>query len=251
MSESSSKVKLKLLIDKQNQKVLFAEASKDFVDFLFSLMSLPLGKCVKLLTKNKMVGCIANLHNSIKSLSKTYIQSSQNVESLLNPTPAMVPFQNPLLLSNKGFVRMNKDVYMCPNQENNRYNDICDPYYGNQKVIYHPYVANHPNTVCPSCSNIMSYKLEFVESDCEEQTASGGGFVEGVVTYMVMDDLEVKAMSTISSIALINSFNVKDLGSLEEKVVYVDVKEGLKILELSLQSKEVLTRVFLDNLQGA
>ncbi|XP_065871954.1 uncharacterized protein [Euphorbia lathyris] len=116
MSEPSSKVKVKLLINKKNKKVVFAEASKDFVDFLFSLMSLPLGQVVKLLTKSKMAGCIGNLYNSIESLSETYIQSSQNVEFVLNPKSHMVSFQNPLLLSNKEFVGRN-ELYMCLNQQ--------------------------------------------------------------------------------------------------------------------------------------
>ncbi|WCJ19526.1 hypothetical protein M5689_001812 [Euphorbia peplus] len=233
-SEPSSNVKLKLLIDKKNQKVLFAEASKDFVDFLFSLMSLPLGKCVNLLTKNKMVGCIGNLYDSIESLSQTYIQSSQNVESILNPKSPMVSFQNSLLLCNDQFV---KEVYQC-----------------NSK---HPYVSYASNTRCPSCTYVMAIKLQFVESGpgsaaggpSQVVSSSNGGFVEGVVTYMVMDNLEVKAMSTISSIALMNTFNIKDLGSLEEKVVSVGVEEGLRILQVSLQSKDVLTTVFLRNQQ--
>lgn len=46
-----------------------------------------------------------------------------------------------------------------------------------------------------------------------------GGFVKGVVTYLVMDDLAVKPMSTISSINTLNKFNVTDVGALQEKVV--------------------------------
>ena len=46
-----------------------------------------------------------------------------------------------------------------------------------------------------------------------------------MVTYMVMDDLEVTPMSTISSIALLTKFNVRDVGALEEKVVKVGVEE--------------------------
>ncbi|KAI6669929.1 hypothetical protein NL676_004814 [Syzygium grande] len=46
-----------------------------------------------------------------------------------------------------------------------------------------------------------------------------GGFVKVVVTYMVMIDLAVKPMSTISSITLINKLNVKEIGVLEEKLV--------------------------------
>ena len=52
----------------------------------------------------------------------------------------------------------------------------------------------------------------------EAEVKVSGGFVKEVVTYMVMDDLVVKPMSTISSITLINSFNVKDLSQLEERI---------------------------------
>ena len=48
---------------------------------------------------------------------------------------------------------------------------------------------------------------------------------KGVVTCMVMDDLAVKPMSTISSITLLNALRVKDLESLEEKTVEIDMGE--------------------------
>jgi len=71
--------------------------------------------------------------------------------------------------------------------------------------------------------------------------------VKGVVTYMVMDDLVVTPMSTISSITMLNKFNVKDVGALEERVVQMGMPQGLKLLKTSLQSKTVLTSVFLGN----
>jgi hypothetical protein len=43
--------------------------------------------------------------------------------------------------------------------------------------------------------------------------------VKGVITYMVLDDLDVKPMSTISAITLLSKFNVRDVGAVEEKVV--------------------------------
>ena len=49
--------------------------------------------------------------------------------------------------------------------------------------------------------------------------------MKGVVTYMVMDDLTVEPMSTISSIALLNRFNVKDVGALEEKTIKIGMDE--------------------------
>lgn len=45
------------------------------------------------------------------------------------------------------------------------------------------------------------------------------------MTYMIMDDLEVKPMSTISSIALLNNFNVRDVLLLEERGVPHDMKK--------------------------
>ncbi|TKY45509.1 hypothetical protein E2542_SST30521 [Spatholobus suberectus] len=36
---------------------------------------------------------------------------------------------------------------------------------------------------------------------------------------MVVDDLVIQPMSTISSITLLNKFNIKEVGALQEKVV--------------------------------
>lgn len=51
------------------------------------------------------------------------------------------------------------------------------------------------------------------------------GYVKGVVTYMVMDDLVVNPMSTLSSTTLLNKFNVTDLNRLDEKVIEFDMNE--------------------------
>ncbi|CAL9112531.1 unnamed protein product [Musa textilis] len=46
--------------------------------------------------------------------------------------------------------------------------------------------------------------------------AAGGGYVKGVVTYMVMDNVAVMPVSTISAVSLLNRFHVTDLKSLSE-----------------------------------
>jgi hypothetical protein len=51
------------------------------------------------------------------------------------------------------------------------------------------------------------------------------GFVRGVVTYTVMDSLAVSPMSAISSITLLNTFDIKDIGALQEKTVQLGYKE--------------------------
>ncbi|WCJ19527.1 hypothetical protein M5689_001813 [Euphorbia peplus] len=237
----SSKLKLKLLIDKKNMTVLFAEANKEFVDFLFSLMSLPLGTVVKLLKSDApMPGSLGDLFRSIESIDHTYIQSRENIKSILDPKPAATAFKSPVLLSDCQSV--NRKAYMC--LDKNAY-----PGYA-YSALYHPFMSDVPNTACPCCKKPMNYALNSVDSynSANQGVAGGGGgFVKGVVTYMVMDNLEVKPLSTISSIVLINSLNIRDLSCLEEMVVPVGLIQALKLLRASLESKNVLTSVFLDN----
>ncbi|KAJ0103575.1 hypothetical protein Patl1_06258 [Pistacia atlantica] len=87
----------------------------------------------------------------------------------------------------------------------------------------------------------MSKEIHYVSPDMEitADAAGEGGFVKGVVDYMVMDDLEVMPMSTISGITLLNKFNVKDVDALAER--------GLKLLKASLECNSVLTSVFNGN----
>ncbi|CAL9008518.1 unnamed protein product [Prunus brigantina] len=61
---------------------------------------------------------------------------------------------------------------------------------------------------------------------------------------MIMDDMEVKPMSAISSIALIKNFDVRDVRSLEEIVVPLDKDKRRLLLPLSpsLPNKQRILR---------
>uniref|UniRef100_A0A453E262 Uncharacterized protein n=1 Tax=Aegilops tauschii subsp. strangulata TaxID=200361 RepID=A0A453E262_AEGTS len=114
------------------------------------------------------------------------------------------------------------------------------------------YMTGTRGTACPSCGGQMSKELKLVPSAVPGRQAAqeaggvtGKGFVQGIVTYTVMDDLTVTPMSSMSSITLLNTFGVRDLGALEEKTLQLSYNEGLDILKASLQSKTVLTDVFL------
>lgn len=45
------------------------------------------------------------------------------------------------------------------------------------------------------------------------------------MTYTVMDDLEVRPTSTVSTIALISKLKVEDISSLQERVVELGMQE--------------------------
>lgn len=211
---SSSKVSLKLLIDVKSKKVLFAEASKEFIDFLFNLLRLPIGTVIRLLTKSGMVGSLGKIYESVENLGDTYLlQPEHHKKALLKPNT--VAETSGLLLPANDDDDDDSDLYMCPNRCG--YNVTRD--------------VN--NTRCPSCRNYMKQTVSYVGKEGTTTKVSADsfkdGFVKGVVTYMVMDDLVVQPMSTISSITLLNEFNVKEVGSLQEKMVELGMEEVIML----------------------
>ncbi|KAJ0101344.1 hypothetical protein Patl1_06275 [Pistacia atlantica] len=158
------------------------------------------------------------------------INQNQNKSFLLNPKSSVYSTDIPLLLSDHEL--KTRSVYMCPSHSSN--------------------VAEIPNVACPQCRQKMTVEVFCVNVSStpvgtSPTAAAEGGFVKGVVTYMVMDNLELKPMSTSSSITMLNRFDVKNVGSLEEKVVHFGVEQGLKLLKVSLECKNVFTSIFLGN----
>ncbi|KAG5533320.1 hypothetical protein RHGRI_027495 [Rhododendron griersonianum] len=236
-SSSSSKevITLKLLVDTKNNRVLFAEAGKDFVDFLFTLLSLPAGTVVRLLTAKSMVGCLGNLYDSVENLSDTYMQPNQRKEVLLKPKVQAVR-------SKEASLFLTDDEAPVPAPAVNKMYKCTSCY---------SYIADDPKVICPKCKkNTMTEVVTFVPPTVVKTGLSGEeGYVKGIITYTVMDDLVVMPMSTISGIALLSKINVANVASLEEKVVTFGMDEGLKLLKATLHSKMVLTSIFLGGMK--
>jgi hypothetical protein len=67
---------MKLMVDTSTQRVVYAVAGKEVVDFLFDLLTLPIATVVKLLAGRdsmSMVGCIGDLRRSVELLDDQYI----------------------------------------------------------------------------------------------------------------------------------------------------------------------------------
>ncbi|XP_008245589.1 PREDICTED: uncharacterized protein LOC103343726 [Prunus mume] len=151
----STSVTLKLLVRTKGRKVLFAKATKEVVDFLFNLLSLPVGTVVRLLSKNCFKGGYAK--------PKAAVAGSNILLSLTNDVDSNA-----------------KQFYICTNCVR------C--------------ISDVSGTVCPSCRYAMSTQVIYVcpqASSTVAATSGEGGYVKGVVTYMIMDTLEVKPMSAI------------------------------------------------------
>ncbi|XP_073153338.1 uncharacterized protein [Henckelia pumila] len=88
-SPNSKNVKvIKILVQKSTSRVLLAQTWQDFIDFLFSLLTIPLGRVQHLLGKNThdCLGSISNLYRSISnSETFTYMKSWEAMKSLQEP----------------------------------------------------------------------------------------------------------------------------------------------------------------------
>ncbi|CAN0898015.1 hypothetical protein LINGRAHAP2_LOCUS19461, partial [Linum grandiflorum] len=76
--------------------------------------------------------------------------------------------------------------------------------------------------LCPRCHKYnMSLEVIFSGAD-SVKNINEGGFVKGVVNYMVTDNLEVEPLSTISILDLLKKLNIQQV---EEKVVDIGMDE--------------------------
>ncbi|BFG37292.1 hypothetical protein CerSpe_235660 [Prunus speciosa] len=91
--------------------------------------------------------------------------------------------------------------------------------------------GRRPKAICPKCHNFISKPTTYIARPTIAAGGKGGGFVREAVTYMITDEMEVKPMYAISSIAMLKNFDVRDGHSLEETVVPLDKDKGLKLLK--------------------
>ncbi|XP_076905062.1 uncharacterized protein LOC143560704 [Bidens hawaiensis] len=238
---ASPKMSLKLLVDRKGSRVLFAEATKEFVDFLFHIFSLPLGTLSSSLDSKQMVGCLGNLKKSIESFHGDYLQPDIKIDDIFNPKTTFNG--NTFVLSydaDASSEDQSKAVYRCENGTRSSYYSE-----STHRVKVHPFRSPIRRNIecsnaCPECGGSMNVPMtvvipnEVLETRKEDKEFKGG-YVKEVVTYMVMDDLVVKPMSTISSITLLNKFGVKDPSQLGEKMVTLGKDEALKLLAASFE----------------
>ncbi|KAL6183480.1 hypothetical protein ACLB2K_044891 [Fragaria x ananassa] len=182
-------VSMLLTIDTTRNRVLFAETSKEAVDFIFTLLSLPVATVISLLSGDGMVGCIGNLYESVQDLGDTHLAPNFNKDMLLKPKATVV----------------GADILGVNNN---------------------------------------------VSASTGEAPCSNGGYVKGGVVFVIMDNLVMKPMSTVSILDVLKELNVMEVDALEQKLVSLGKEEGLKLVKASLESNAVLSSAFLGNAIG-
>ncbi|CAI0411438.1 unnamed protein product [Linum tenue] len=226
-NSSSSSFSVKLIIDKKEKRVLCAEAGKDFVDFLFNFLAMPVGAIARLVVvtddhdgkeegTTTIPGCIEKLYDSARNLDLSFFKNPNSKDYLVtNLHPETKVTKLPLL----------------PIPQKRSF----------QRTLYKSY-CNYNTTLTPNGRPYLYF------TDTEERCRREADFVKDLVTYMVMDDLTVSPLeSTMSTaISLLTKFNIKDLGVIEERVVQVGISEGLELLRAFMRTKSALTSVFLE-----
>ncbi|CAL2242538.1 unnamed protein product [Prunus armeniaca] len=89
---------------------------------------------------------------------------------------------------------------------------------------YHRFIADDPRAICPECKYTLSTEVPYVAAQAITEGSSAGGGGGG-------------------------GFNVKEVGTLEERMVLLGMDEGLKLVKASLESNTALTNVFLGKKQ--
>ncbi|XP_062233256.1 uncharacterized protein LOC133930596 [Phragmites australis] len=226
MPTAAAALSMKLLIDRKAQRVLFAEASKEVVDFLFSLLALPVATAVELIGEEGMVGCVGNLYASVDKLDSTYVLAGAAKDAFLRPTVV-----SPATTINSSLQRLPepssgqpKTFYRCNKSGRRCYKSVdCSCY---------NYVTDASGTYCMCCFYLMETVMWYVppgygcSGNKAENASTGGaeGFVQGIV-YTVMDNLTVRPISATSIITLLSTFAVRDVSDLEERTVQLGYNE--------------------------
>ncbi|KAJ4777899.1 DUF674 family protein [Rhynchospora pubera] len=220
-------VSIKLSVDKQKNKVVFAECKEDFIDFLFSFLTYPSGFVIEKLNGISNVPCLDNLYASVLSNPMADCFEAINTkEYLVNP---MIPSHfslNQSLIESEEVHRERMRYYLCRNPD-------CDS----------TEVSLIPNMRC-KCGYITNKRMAIMDPWSGANGDSSEGFVSDG-TFIVTDDLVITPLCSVST--LMRRIVIDDL---VEVPFNIGKKEALALLEAALTgSLAVLTNVFLGKVE--
>ncbi|CAL5069738.1 unnamed protein product [Urochloa decumbens] len=223
-------IDVKLFVDKEKKKVLFAESDREFVDVLFGFLTMPLGTIVRLLGKQSQMGCLDELYKSVEDLNSDYFQTKACKAMLLKPLNAAS--------SHCCRLKINIDdtnpraVYVCKDTS-------C-------RWALDRAFSSVPDTIC-KCGKGMEYAGDRPEDVAKSAAGSETGvFVNGRQKFITADDLQVAPASTTLMLSLCQKFGVQDPADLEQSILQLPSEKITSLLKRSLTSNQPLTGLHFD-----
>ncbi|KAF6160969.1 hypothetical protein GIB67_007610 [Kingdonia uniflora] len=214
-------IRLKMLVDREHNRVVFAESQKDFVDILLSFFTLPIGTIIRLLRKQPQplrMGCLNSLYEGLENLEAAYFKNDICKNMLLRP-------RNPYADECRK-LKLNIDdteptkYYLCKNYQS----DISR---GKHLHSGGDSLSIFGNMRC-KCRQPMDHEVCLEDNGVEkEDNGDEGVFVAGTSTFIITDDLQIMPMSTAASLALMKNLNVMDMKALEEMNFDVTLEQKL------------------------
>ncbi|XP_045798278.1 uncharacterized protein LOC123892515 [Trifolium pratense] len=233
-TQTETSVSLKLLLNEESNKVLFAEAGKDFVDILCSFLTIPLGTIARLVEKETSIGpvsigCLNSLYKSVADLDQSCFCADTIKQMLLQPINFAEDYCNTLKLNIDD--TQPTEYFACNNWQ----------YYTSHTHthIIHDFITstNKDKYKCHCSGSFTSPVLP----KCFHQ-----GFVNYNATFIITDDLKVMPNSLdYASFGLLQEFGIKNPSSVKEIVLNISKEKVLDLLKFSLLSKSPLTDFFL------
>ncbi|XP_044505237.1 uncharacterized protein LOC123225369 [Mangifera indica] len=225
-SNVNKKIQVKLITSKSMKMVCYAEAGEDFVDLLFSFLTVPLGHMAKQMHSGISKGCINHLYNSVQELdTEKYLKSNEHKAMLANPKLA------PGFKYENNQLSIEEDTHLpyYYAQKKNEFGDW-DDILSSDKISLSSWMP------CDSQQSIIS-TLTVKESRRR-------GFVKGPAMFTITDKLIITPISPISCLSLLGKLD-KAVADIEELTVHVGCEEALHLMVASFVSESVLTDVFL------
>ncbi|XP_028770554.1 uncharacterized protein LOC114727933 isoform X2 [Neltuma alba] len=221
-------ISLRVVVKKRKNRVLYAEAGKDFVDILLSFLTLPLGTIARLVSKDSntkpcQFGCISSLYASVCNLDPKYLNSETCKQMLLQPRNPMERYNQKLKLNI----------------------DDTDPtkYYACDSCFYEDgsLVSSSENLKC-ECGGHSTFLL----TPCKSLLCSGSdqneirdtrGYVKETAFFLIAEDLNIIPADLKTILCLLKNLHSKDPP--QESTVVLGSNECL------LMSKTALTDLLL------
>ncbi|PWA84921.1 hypothetical protein CTI12_AA049010 [Artemisia annua] len=227
------KISIKVIVDKEKNRVLYAEADYTFVDILFSFMTLPMGAIVRLLgeqadKKFEALGSLNNLYYSLVDLPECYFITEECRLMLLNPRSPSYDRSTELKL---------KTDDTAPTKY-----FVCKDY----TCTFSLFKFSTCNTSrCSKCGKFMDQEIHFknITHSADADCVGCGVFVSDITTFIVTDDLRVMPHTPGCCIQSLIDLGVTDTSHLEERTVELGREQILNLLRLSLQFSSPLTHL--------
>ncbi|KAJ0085028.1 hypothetical protein Patl1_31191 [Pistacia atlantica] len=81
-------ISLKALVDNVREKIIFVESNEEFIDFLSSFLTMPMGTIIRLIRNRPptmRIGCMNNLYECIENLDVQLFRNEACKKMLLYP----------------------------------------------------------------------------------------------------------------------------------------------------------------------